>query len=413
MKNSDVKRLNNLYYYKTNDFAYMTIKHYFTYEGNKRNYIICSLLCSYLKKCNAKIGDCQSIERTSRSLYSTSVHVGHRVDGNKFFFTTSLIMVDPKVIGEDYMDKSLYFYKDMITKPLFNPFDDELLEHIKKVKINRKDMNLNDTDYLQMEMMKKRCILRDCKNEIIITDINEYKEIINSITKEDLIEFYYNLMNNFVTSYAFGNFTDEDIVKISSLFDYSKVNFDYNYRTNAKLIKNDIVMDDNRTTQSYLYTLYKINTIDKIDKTIIYYYLNYLCNSSGLLHQILRDQMGIVYSTHAGIFTDDEVVFLQANIDKVNEKKALEGLKEVFNKMQTIKELKKSFEFNKEKMNEQYLRTMEDPKLLAEELSKVTLNNDMTRYELKQLIDNITFEEYCQPVKTLEHHCNFIYRGTK
>ena len=116
----------------------------------------------------------------------------------------------------------------------------EIFNQIKKEIIDKEKNNIKNPSKYNERLYYKNIIPNSIINQRIITDIDELEDIMNNITDLDIINFYSQIMKNYISSFAFGNLLDEEIKIIENTFDFKQIDFDYKYDIKDEIITNDI-----------------------------------------------------------------------------------------------------------------------------------------------------------------------------
>ena len=411
----NIKNNKGFYYYKTNDFATMYIRHYFNYENTKENCIKSIILSKYLIKTNEVYKTAKEISDKSKELYGLNVLVRQRTFGSKTMLSFELKMVNPRVIEEDYFLDALNFYKCIMLKPNFKDgkLDNELFNLIKKEIINKKKNEFKDPSIMNERLFYKNVIPNSDINNHNIADEKEFDSIINNIKDIDIINFYNEIINNYISSFAVGNLLDEEIKLIENAFNFKQIDFDYKYDYKDEIVNNDIEIISKDTTQSNIYFVYDIKDYD-FKKSYMYDALNtMLLYNSGPIFNVYRTNLGIMYAGYAGILYNNGLLFIKIDIDKKNQEKSINGLKDVFNILNDKKEVSKLLKYAKEKRKELLNSHSEDILSIVKEVENYTLKYDLFEKDKLKLINKLTIDDVINQINNLEYKCMYFYKGDK
>ena len=411
----NIKNNKGFYYYKTNDFATMYIRHYFNYENTKENCIKSMILSKYLIKTNEVYKTAKEISDKSKELYGLNVLVRQRTFGSKTMLSFELKMVNPRVIEEDYFLDALNFYKCIMLKPNFKDgkLDNELFNLIKNEIINKKKNEFKDPSIMNERLFYKNVIPNSDINNHNIADEKEFDSIINNIKDIDIINFYNEIINNYISSFAVGNLLDKEIKLIENTFNFKQIDFDYKYDYKDEIVNNDIEIISKDTTQSNIYFVYDIKDYD-LKKSYMYDALNtMLLYNSGPIYNVYRTNLGIMYAGYAGILYNNGLLFIKIDIDKKNQEKSINGLKDVFNILHDKKEVSKLLKYAKEKRKELLNSHSEDILSIVKEVENYTLKYDLFEKDKLKLINKLTIDDVINQINNLEYKCMYFYKGDK
>ena len=414
----DIKKIkslkNSFNCYQTDEFVTIVIKHQFNYELNKENYIKANILRNYMLKTNEVYKHEKDIIDRGKELYS-SVNITNKNIGIKSFLNFELKMVNPRVIEEDYFLDALNYYKDIMLKPNFkdNKLDKEVFNEVKKELIDKEKNNVKDPYIIDVRLYYKNILPESKINDREVTNIKELEDIVSKISEKDIIEFYNEVMEGYVSSYAFGNLTDEEIELIKDSFSFKPIDFDYKYAVKEKIIDKDIEIVSKDTTQSNIYFTYEIKDYS-IDNYYLYDTLIYLTNyQNGPVFNIYRTKMGIMYSGNLNIFYNYGLAIIKVYIDKKNKDKAISGLKDIFGILNNKEEVEKLLKYAREKLEALALSNSESFNANILELENYILKYNLPMSEKLIKINQLTVDDIIKQVNNLEYKSTYFYKGDK
>ena len=402
-----------LYYYKTDDFATIKIAHYFTYKLTKENYLKASILCIYLFKANSIYKSEKEICDREKELYGTYLSDHNFYWGNKGMFSFELKMINPRRIGEDYFEESLNFYRDILLNVNFNNsrLKKDVFEQIKKDIINEMKDNFKNPRYMCNMNFYTKLLPNSSYNSSRVIDLDEFIDRVNNVTDKDIIDFYNELMSNYVLTRVFGNLLDKEIKYIDNLFDFKQIDFDYDYFVKDKMNTKDIEIVDSNTSQSSIRFCYDIKDYSK-DKYYLYDNICWIINdSNGPIQKIFRDSLGIIYSGYCGYVRGMFYVVLQ--IDKKNKDKAIKGMKEFNKYLHDKKKMDNMLTFIKELRKNLLITHEESLDANVSKFNNYIFNCDRTEEEVFELTNKLSVEDIISEFDNFEYKCLYFYRGDK
>ncbi len=414
MNNNLIKKIDNLYYYQTDEFATIKIKHFFKFEKNTKNFIIASILAEYMQQTNAIYKTAKRINDTEKKLYGSCFSICNDTKGTKGFISFNLTMVDETIVDEHFFTSSIKYFKNMLLKPNFanESLDSNIFEQIKKDLISRTKNKEKNPDSFQKNLFYRHLLPNsDFINKRFNCD--ELESILETLTDKDVIDFYHTLLNNYITSYAFGNLSDDKIKFIAKSFKFNPIKFDYQYAKKEEITNDYKVIKSNDTTQTYLYVVYDIKNYH-VDNSYIYHALMPMFNSmGGICHEILRDKLGLVYFSYADVLINRGLFFISAQIDKKNIDKALKGIDSLFEELKKPEKLSKLLTFSQEKYRQELYTNTE---ILASNLTNIErfiFKDDYMKKELVDKINSLTSANILRQIEEFEKKYIFIYEGEK
>ena len=412
IKNND----KSFYYYKTNEFATIDLRYYFNFENTKENYIKSLILVNYLLRTNEIYKTQKQIDDKSKELYGLNVIINSKNFGCKSFIVFELRMINPRIIEDNYFLDALDFYKDIMLKPNFNnnnKLDNKIFNQIKEEIKEYTKSSIKNPNKINEKLYFESIIPNSTINYNLLIDIKEVNNIINKISDIDIINFYNEIMHNYVSSFAFGNLLDNELKDIENNFDFKQIDFNYKYDIKDEIIVNDVEIISKETTQSYIYFSYEIKDYKKENSYIDDALNTILCTSMGPIFNIYRDKLGIIYNGYSKILYDSGVLFVKLDIDKNNKQKAIEGLKEVFNILNDENEIRKLLKYTKEKRKELYISNSEDVDSNIKEIENYVLRYDLSEKEKLSYINKLSVENIINQINNLEYKCMYFYKGDK
>ena len=415
----DIKNIKSndkgFYYYVTDEFVTIDIRHYFNYENTKENCIKAMILSEYLIKTNDIYTTSKQITDRLKELYGLNIFISRKVFGSKTNICFELKMVNPRVIDDDYFYDAINFYRDIMLKPNFhnNKLNKEIFSLIKNELMDKKKDEIKTPNIMNSRLFYKNIIPNSDINNHNFIDIIEFENIINKINDKDIIDFYNELMNNYISSFAFGNLLDKEIKTIEKIFKFVQIHYDYKYDVKDKVIDKDILISNDETSQSYIYFVYDIGDYNKNNSYIYDALITMLCNNNGPIYNIYRTKLGIVYSSYAQILYNKGLLYIEADIDKINKEKAINGLKEIFDMLHDRNEIDKLLKYAKERRKELINSYSEDVNKNIEEIENYILKFELLSEEKLKLINKLTVDDIIKQINNLEYKCMYFYKGDK
>ena len=347
-----------------------------------------------------------------------NINIKQTYVGSKNFFNFSAKLISPRVIKDNYLESAFEFLHDILFNPNFtnNKLDSEVFNEIKKSLINEEKKAMANP-----KVISKRDLFSSIvPNSNIITnttlDIDEFTDIINNTTDEDIINLYNKIINeSFYRGYLFGDITDDEFNKFITLFPFknSKEVLDYRDYQDIPFSTKEVINKDIKTSD--IYVIYKLNNFD-ISKQHIYKTLNYMISSSiGLSQKILREERGLVYSSGAYINKYRFFGFLMvgASLSEENKDICLDGIDEIFRRLKDENIVSKLLEYAKEKQNQLDYLSDENIEDVLSDLGEYIFETSKTREELHNLINSLTTKDIINEIDNIEKRYVYFYRGSR
>ncbi|MBR4830595.1 MAG: insulinase family protein [Bacilli bacterium] len=419
MRKKDIKRINdNTYFYKDDSGVSLYLDISFIFDTTRINDIKSEILVRYLTMINSVYKTRKEIDDKSKELYSLSFSPGWRNYNEKSVMFFSCRFIDPKAVKDDYMKDAIDFISNMFLKPAFkdNKLDKDKFTTIKKDIYNEYINMVKDLGYDSNRKYKK-CILKESVSNILSYDTKEELERdLNSLTDKDIIDFYNELLKNHYKTFFFGNYSKKDIDYILKLFNFNnEKNYIINTKQRFDLKKEYNEYISKEYSQSILTVTYKIKDTDKYSKDYYASIISNIFNSlNGILHKILREKYGLVYSSGAYIPRESNVFCIEANIDKKNKDKTIEAIHEVINMLHDRKFVEERLNYAKGKIKESIYLSNESPRnIYGKAFDLVFDSNALTDIGRIRIINKITTKDILEFFDSLENENIFFYVGDR
>ena len=351
---------NGFYYYPVDNFATIKIAFRFLIPNDRFSVVKARLLCRYLRKTNSKYSSYKMINYELKKLYNMSLEFSIDKVGSARFFSLNVRLLNPKLIGEDYLTEAFNFIKDMLMSPNFkgDNLDSVVFSQVKKDTINDAGISLSKPK-IKSNRLSLFNSLPECNlTNNLVLDLDEYEKIVNDIQDKDIIDFYNNIvLNNFFRGYVFGNITSDEFKIFRNLFPFVSKCDELDYSEVVQVKSGYAEDDDINIEDSSLYVVYQLNNYS-LSKWYLYKIISLMLSSTnGLCHKVLRDENGLVYSAGAYInkyrFWGFMVISADINVNKKME--CLNGIDEIFMRLQDESIVTDLLNFAKEKISQEYL----------------------------------------------------------
>ena len=417
MYKKDIKKINNnTYFYKDNG-AILIMNFTFIYDTSKINCLKAEILSDYLNTINTKYDSLKKIKDRKSELYSPTLSMFAETSISKSVFNIDYKMIEPSYVKDDYFDESLDFLYDMIFNPYFvdNKLDKDRFSIIKSDIYNYYINTVKELNYEVNYKYDKTVLKGFSKNIIYYDSKEELKKDLDSITDQDIIDFYKMLINNHYKTVLFGNFNRGQINKILNKIKFNETNTSYiDYKEYIELDKEYNEFVSKEYTQSALFITYRIKNEDKYsNRWYISTIGSIMSGLDGFLYQFLRYKYGLVYSCSSFIIHDSNIFTIQAFIDKKNKDKTIDAIKDMLNDLRDINKVEKRLNMVKQKIKERiYLSSELSYNVFNVVYDTVYRNRESEREYIKR-INNIQAKDIVDFFSELEDENIFFYVGDK
>lgn len=410
----------NAYFLKTKKYSTIHMSYIFEMEYTKEDIYLCDVLAEYLLKTNEIYKTREQIHDKSMECYNTALGIKNICITDNLFVKFDFVMYDPSLVKDDFFDSALEFMHDMMFKPNFidGKLDQEVLKVIKDNMIVKKANSLANPQYKARNNFYNTILPNTYVTRDTITTKEEYADLINSYTDKDIIDMYYKIIDSSLVSAAFmGNLSEEYLQKIASKFKFKNTReLEKNYFKNltVQCDKDFVKETDSETNESILYIAYDFKDYDYKTMRYVYSMINELLGYGGrVIHKVLRDELGLVYSATGGCDAVTGGLVMKAFINRENCDKAVEGFGEVLRRISDIKFVEELLPKIKANINSDYLTRDENKyNILDEVIDKVYEINDSPEKRLEAK-NKVTAEDIVNVVKKFEKKTVYLYEGVK
>lgn len=247
--------------------------------------------------------------------------------------------VDPKYIKDkDYLDKTYKFIFDVISKPLVKDgkFDEKIFNVVKRRLLSEISKLSEDNSFLSVHKALK-IFSSDSPISFNIYDMVDY---INSITSEELYNYYLELINAssidiFVTS-------STDSKTISKLINkyYPFKNVKYSKYQELVYSKTRFIpkkkVDKSSYKQSTLVMVFNVDNMNSFEREFVMPFYTNIINSGGLsskLYQSLREEHGLCYDVSTNCYDRSNILVVKSTLKVGSENKAIKLVKKCVREM--------------------------------------------------------------------------------
>ncbi len=407
MESNKLINNNGTYLYKDENFNTFSIKLNFLANVNNRSAAILDVLCNYLFRCNEVYKTDDDITLRRRELYDMKLSCYTDWYGSQKLFVLTADLISMNVTSEDYSKEAFEFIRDIFKKPDFT--NEKALEIAKRKIISYIDYYLDDYEKFSA-IMYYQIIYNMKDREYDYSTNKEYiKELINSITLEDLKREYDSLMSNYINGLVFGNINEDQFNEFVKYMDLTPINKDLDYSMDLKTTEGVIEVEKN-CKQTYIYVTYDFTELTSAEARILEWILN---SSIGLCYQTLREKYGLVYGSDATILFQEKKLYIFGITDVSKKEKFIEAADEIVNDLKDRVILEKYMLQAKEELADDEYSLCENNRKLSGILNNRILKffGDKDRDEVNKEIQEMTPEELMNKTKTLTRKNVFMVRS--
>lgn len=384
------------YIYKTNKFETIIIRLIFPFEELEEDIAKNYLLPPVINKKCQKYDTEEELNEALINNYILSIGASYQVIGTTAALCYNMVLVDPKVINEDYLEKAIKTLAEYVYKPYVQnkSLDNDLLIRAKNNLLRNID---NSKKELRGYMAYRLPKLIDNEN-IYNRNISNYTHQFDQVNGENLYDHYKSIVKNQTPiTFVCGNVNKNNINKLINKYfnknNIKEITFDKNYECFLKPFRKEVqfITEEKDFKQSGIAMIYKVKDMSESDRTMLSVISMLLTSSSTmLLFNKLRTEEQLVYSANCNSVYYYGFLRIMAYVDKDKLDYAQEKIKEL------IKELK-----NEELIAKLLKLIVEDYEItiLENQDNKDYFMNNMMFTELEIEIDPTEFLDNLKKIK--------------
>ena len=324
--------------------------------------------------------------------------------------------IDPKYIDDKkYLDNVFKFIFDMLKNPLIidNGFEEKNFEIVKQRFLSRLKSVAMDNHYIALYNAYKLF----APNTPLSFSFNDILDYINNITREELYDFYKELITKSTVDIFITSSTNKDILtkKISKYYPFDTKGGKVE---NKELVVKSRLIPKKKTLkkpykQSTIVAILNIENITDFEREFVLAYYNNILNQAGLsskLYQSMREEAHICYGVSTNYIEKCNSLLIQSTIKVGEEKKAISLIKKA------IKDMKNNIS-NKEYIGAYYayqssLTQMVDSLGAINRLYMNMFYGNYSTYEKKQSnFKKIKIEDIYNLAKRVKLNTIFVLKG--
>ena len=333
------KKINgiNVTFIKTNKFKSVYGSLIFKSIVTKEKMTYGALLRNVLMESTKKYNTNEKLNINTLENYDAYYSAENARIGNYYFNRFNFSTLEDKYTKEDNLKNVLDTFCEIVFNPNVNGdgFDEESFKiNYERLKLSIEKRKENQRSYAEERMLK-------CLDQNMPYTFDKDMDVLNSITKESLYDYYKDMINNSnVSLIIVGNIEDEnafnDIVnKIKNNKEFDKdlyiSNDDLN--TSYKDIK-----EIGYGTQNVLYLVCYLKNMNSYELNYVMPLYRIILGGSGnsRLFDNVREKNSLAYYCFARLEKDDNLLEIITGIEKENYEKSLKIIKEELKKMDKI-----------------------------------------------------------------------------
>lgn len=402
----------NVQMIQTDRFKTITIRIVLREEVKKENITKRNLLSSMLTDSSLNYPTKRDITRKAEDLYSVQVAIHSNRSGKYQNLNVGMTLLQEKYTEKGMLEESIAFLSEVLFHPNIKDgaFDEKSFDYIKQTARKKiEDMKEQTESYSIVRML-------ECMNENSPLSLRNYGylEDLESITKESLAEYYYELMKHASYDiYVLGNFDFDEMEKL--LRKYFEIETFKKERKSAALEamkprkKPNKVVEAMPLNQSKLSVGCTVDELDDFEKNYVWNIYTIMLGASpdSKFFQNIREKHSVAYYVSASMRKLDHIMVLKAGIDKENFEKTVSLMEIEMKDMEkgkfTEEDLEKAKSLYQTAIDEIY----DSPNAMIESYVAMDLLNCDTLEERREKVKEVTKEDVRKFAKKV--HIDTIY----
>ena len=283
------------------------------------------LLSKIMADSSKKYPKAELLARQQDYLYGTAIQVSSQLVGELSLFSLTVSILDPKLISSKFklLEKAIALIVELIYRPniVNGLFDQQLFETTKSNHMYRLKSLDNDKESVAAIRMKE---LVDDNHPYQQLSLGNLKDL-STITNQDLIKLYKQLLDREIEIYVLGDVLSKNIVTtIEKKFKAKAVNKKIKTIIPLKQTKVKKIIETRKFNQSYLSYLLTVNTLvgDKDYYPMIMFNAIFGRTPLSKLFRVVREKNSLCYSISSSYQVNYGFINVGAGIDAKNYKKA-------------------------------------------------------------------------------------------
>ena len=333
------KKINgiNVTFIKTNKFKSVYGSLIFKSIVTKEKMTYGALLRNVLMESTKKYNTNEKLNINTLENYDAYYSAENARIGNYYFNRFNFSTLEDKYTKEDNLKNVLDTFCEIVFNPNVNGdgFDEESFKiNYERLKLSIEKRKENQRSYAEERMLK-------CLDQNMPYTFDKDMDVLNSITKESLYDYYKDMINNSnVSLIIVGNIEDEnafnDIVnKIKNNKEFDKDLYISNDDLNASYKD---IKETGYGTQNVLYLVCYLKNMNAYELNYVMPLYRIILGGSGnsRLFDKEREKNSLAYYCFARLEKDDNLLEIITGIEKENYEKSLKIIKEELKKMDKI-----------------------------------------------------------------------------
>ena len=403
----------NLHLIKLETFKSVTIDFKFKYFYEKESLPALNFLSEILTFTNKKYNKRNDFVNEQMDLYDLELNSSFYTKGKNSFIDVSARMLNEKYTEKNMFNKVLEFMSEVIYKPNIdnNKFDSESFGIIKRDMQSELDtIKENPSKYALIKYYE----VLNYDTDFISVLSEEYLNLFNNITEENLVDTYNKFINNFnVDIMIIGDIDFDEVTEsIKKYFKFSKRNeVSIEPKKYSRVNKTNEVINKEKSLQAKLILGYTIDELTSKEKEYVMPIFNLILGgyANSRFFKIIREKYSLCYGIHSSIRESDNLLLIRSGITKSNYSKIMTHIKKEINNIKTITDADLNDAVMTYKMAVN--ASLESPiDIINNYYTHICYNYDLLENKLLE-IDKVSIEEVKDIINKIHISTIYLYGG--
>ena len=372
------------------------------------------LLSKIMADSSKKYPKAEFLARQQDYLYGTAIQVSSQLVGELSLFSLTVSILDPKLIPSKF--RLLEKVIDLIVELIYRPnivdglFEQQLFETTKSNHMYRLKSLDNDKESVAAVRMKG-----------LVDDTHPYQQLslgnfedLSTLTNQDLIGLYNELLSREIEIYVLGDVSNKDIVStIEKKFKAKAVN--KKIKTVIELKQNKVkkIVETKKFKQSHLSYLLTTKTMvgDKDYYPMIMFNAIFGRTPLSKLFRVVREKNSLCYSISSSYQVNYGFINVGAGIDSKNYKKADSLIRQQLNLMKQGSFTQEDINMNRNMLVTMIEHTYDQPVGLVNQLvTSDLIKADMIKQDYIDNLNKVTKAQIIKAAKKVDIKIEYLLK---
>jgi predicted Zn-dependent peptidase len=372
------------------------------------------LLSKIMADSSKKYPKAEFLARQQDYLYGTAIQISSQLVGELSLFSLTVSLLDPKLISSKF--RLLEKVIDLIVELIYRPnivnglFEQQLFETTKSNHMYRLKSLENDKESVAAIRMKE-----------LVDDDHPYRQLslgnlqdLTTITNQDLVNLYKDLLNREIEIYVLGDVSAKDIVStIEKKFKAKSVNKKIKTVVALKQDKAKKIIETKKFNQSHLSYLLTTNTLvgDKDYYPMIMFNAIFGRTPLSKLFRVVREKNSLCYSISSSYQVNYGFINVGAGIDAKNYKKADSLIRQQLTLMKQGSFTQEDINMNRNMLITMIEHTYDQPVGLVNQLvTSDLIKADMIKQDYIDNLNKVTKAQIIKAAKKVEIKIEYLLK---